>query len=77
MSTDLIEYIVQALVDNPDQVEITRINGENSSIWELKVAEDDMGKIIGKHGRIARAMRILLSASARESNKRFALEILD
>ncbi len=77
MSTDLIEYIVQALVDNPDQVEITRINGENSSIWELKVAEEDMGKIIGKHGRIARAMRILLSASARESSKRFALEILD
>ncbi len=77
MNTNLIEYIALALVDNPEQVEVSKIDGEKSTIWELKVANEDLGKIIGKHGRIARAMRILLNASARDANKRFALEILD
>ncbi len=74
---NLIEYIAKALVDNPEQVEVSKIDGEKSTIWELKVANEDLGKIIGKNGRIARAMRILLNASARDEKKRFALEILE
>lgn len=74
---NLIRYMAQALVDHPDQVEVSVIDGEKSTIWELKAADEDMGKIIGKHGRIAKAMRILLDASANKSNKRFILEILD
>lgn len=77
MNTELIEYIARSLVDSPDQVEVMTIDGEKSTILELKVANSDMGKIIGKHGRIARAIRIILSASAKSSKKRFALEILD
>jgi predicted RNA-binding protein YlqC (UPF0109 family) len=74
---DLVEYIVKSLVDDPAAVEIKVIEGEKSTILELKVAEADVGKVIGKNGRIARAIRTILSASANAQSKRVILEILD
>ena len=77
MEKDLVEYIAKSLVDVPDEVEVAMIEGEKSTILELKVAEDDIGKVIGKHGRIAKAVRTILSAASSKSGKRFVLEILD
>ncbi|AEV28353.1 putative RNA-binding protein (contains KH domain) [Sphaerochaeta pleomorpha str. Grapes] len=77
MEKDLVEYIVKSLVDIPDEVSINVIEGEKSTILELKVASDDVGKVIGKQGRIAKAIRTILSASATKSGKRAVLEILD
>ncbi|MCK5737010.1 MAG: KH domain-containing protein [Spirochaetaceae bacterium] len=77
MEKDLVEFIARSLVDEPKQVEVAVIEGEKSTILELKVAEDDIGKVIGKHGRIAKAVRTILSASSSKSGKRFVLEILD
>ena len=77
MERELVEYIARSLVDDPDQVEVAMIEGEKSTILELKVAEDDIGKVIGKHGRIAKAVRTILSAASSQSGKRFVLEILD
>ncbi|MBN1534360.1 MAG: KH domain-containing protein [Spirochaetes bacterium] len=74
---DLVEFMVKSLVDNPDQVEIREVEGEKSTILELKVTKDDIGKVIGKHGRIARAIRTIINASATKSGKRVVLEILD
>lgn len=74
---DLVLYMVQSLVDQPDQVEIREVEGEKSTILELRVAKDDIGKVIGKHGRIARAVRTILNASATKTGKRVVLEILD
>lgn len=74
---DLVEYIVKSLVDDPDAVSIKVIEGEKLTILELKVAEADVGKVIGKNGRIARAIRTILSASASAQSKRVILEILD
>jgi predicted RNA-binding protein YlqC (UPF0109 family) len=74
---DLVEYIVKSLVDQPDEVVVNVIEGEKSTILELKVASDDVGKVIGKQGRIAKAIRTILSASATKSGKRAVLEILD
>jgi predicted RNA-binding protein YlqC (UPF0109 family) len=74
---DLVEYMVKSLVDNPDQVEIREIEGEKSTILELRVTKEDIGKVIGKHGRIARAIRTIINASATKSGKRVVLEILD
>ncbi len=74
---DLVEYIVKSLVDDPEAVQINVIEGEKSTILELKVAEADVGKVIGKHGRIAKAIRTILSASAGAQDKRVMLEILD
>jgi len=74
---DLVEYIVKSLVDDPAAVEIKVIEGEKSTILELKVADADVGKVIGKNGRIARAIRTILSASANAQSKRVILEILD
>ncbi len=74
---DLVEYMVRSLVDHPDDVEIREIEGEKSTILELKVTKDDIGKVIGKHGRIARAIRTIINASATKSGKRVVLEILD
>lgn len=75
--TELVEYIVKELVDNPNGVEIREIEGEKSTILELRVDKDDIGKVIGKHGRIARAIRTVINASATKSGKRVVLEILD
>jgi len=74
---DLVEYIVKSLVDAPDEVSINVVEGEKSTILELKVASEDVGKVIGKQGRIAKAIRTILSASATKSGKRAVLEILD
>ena len=74
---DLIKYIAQALVDNPDQVEVSEIEGSQTSVLELKVAKDDLGKVIGKQGRTARAMRTILSAASAKIKKRTVLEIIE
>ena len=74
---DLITYIAKALVDSPDDVEVTEIQGEQTSVIELKVAKEDLGKVIGKQGRTARAMRTLLSASSAKIRKRTVLEIVE
>jgi len=74
---DLVEYIVKSLVDAPDEVSSNVIEGEKSTILELKVASEDVGKVIGKQGRIAKAIRTILSASATKDGKRAVLEILD
>jgi len=73
----LIEYMAKALVDNPEQVKVTEIEGERTSVIELSVAKEDLGKIIGKQGRTARAMRTILSAASTKNNKRAVLEIIE
>jgi predicted RNA-binding protein YlqC (UPF0109 family) len=77
MEKDLVEYIVKSLVDDPAGVEINVIESEKSTILELRVAQGDMGKVIGKHGRIAKAIRTILLAATVKDGKRVALEILD
>ena len=77
MEKELVSYVAKALVDEPDEVEVNMIEGEKSTILELKVAASDIGKVIGKHGRIAKALRTILSASTTRNGKRVVLEILD
>jgi predicted RNA-binding protein YlqC (UPF0109 family) len=74
---ELVEYIAKSLVDDPGGVVVNMIEGEKSTILELKVSEGDIGKVIGKHGRIAKAIRTILSASSTKTGKRAVLEILD
>ena len=74
---DLIEFMAKALVDNPDQVEVQEIEGEQSSVIELRVAREDLGKVIGKQGRTARAMRTILSAASTKLRKRAVLDIIE
>lgn len=74
---ELIEYIARALVDNPDQVRVSEIEGEKTSVIELNVSKDDLGKVIGKQGRTARAMRTILSAASTKVKKRAVLEIIE
>ncbi len=74
---DLIEYIAKALVDTPDSVHVKEVEGEQTSVLELKVAKEDIGKVIGKQGRTARAMRTILGAAATKAKKRTVLEILE
>ncbi len=74
---ELIEYIAKALVDNPDQVQVSEVNGDQTSVLELKVAKEDLGKVIGKQGRSARAMRTILSAASTKLKKRTVLEIIE
>jgi predicted RNA-binding protein YlqC (UPF0109 family) len=73
---DFLLYMIKALVDEPDQVEINVVEGEKSTIFELKVAPPDIGKVIGKNGRIAKAIRTLLNAAIAKSGKRISLDIL-
>lgn len=73
---ELVKYIAQALVDNPEAVVVNEIEGEQSVIIELKVAPDDMGKVIGKQGRIAKAIRTVVKAAATKENKRVIVEII-
>jgi predicted RNA-binding protein YlqC (UPF0109 family) len=77
MMKDLIKFMAQALVDNPDKVEVTEIVGESSSVFELRVAKEDMGKVIGKQGRTAKSMRTILAAAATKTKKRALLEIIE
>jgi predicted RNA-binding protein YlqC (UPF0109 family) len=74
---DLLIQIVKALVDNPEQVQINAIEGSQTTVLELKVATSDMGKVIGKHGRTANAIRTLLSAASGKAGKRYMLEITE
>lgn len=74
---ELIEMMAQALVDNPEDVKITEIDGEKTSVFELRVAKNDIGKVIGKHGNTARAIRAILSAAGTKLGKRCLLEIID
>jgi predicted RNA-binding protein YlqC (UPF0109 family) len=74
---DLLELIVKQLVDNPNDVAVNEISGEQTSVFELRVNKDDLGKVIGKQGRTARAIRTLLSAAAVKDSKRVMLEIID
>lgn len=77
MLKELIEYIAKALVDNPDQVKVSEIEGEKTSVIELNVSKEDLGKVIGKQGRTARAMRTILSAASTKAKKRAVLEIIE
>lgn len=74
---ELVELIVKSLVDNPDKVKVTQLNGEQSSIIELAVAPEDMGKVIGKQGRNAQAIRVIVAAAGMKLKKRVSLEILE
>ncbi len=74
---ELIEYIVKSLVDNPEEVSVTELEGEQTSVIELKVAKEDLGKVIGKQGRTARAMRTILGAASMKLKKRSILEIVE
>jgi len=74
---ELIAYIAKALVDNPDAVEVSEVEGEQTSVIELKVEKSDLGKVIGKQGRTARAMRTILSAASTKIRKRAVLEIIE
>lgn len=74
---ELIEYIARSLVDKPDEVQVREVEGEQGTVLELRVASGDLGKVIGRQGRTARAMRIILGAASVRANKRVMLEILD
>ena len=73
----LVELIAKSLVDNPDKVQVSQLEGEQSSIIELKVAPEDVGKIIGKQGRNVQAVRIILSAAGMKLKKRYILELIE
>lgn len=77
MQKELVEYITKSLVDNPDSVKVREIEGEQTSVLELTVAKEDLGKVIGKQGRTARAIRTLLGAVSAKTRKRVVLEILE
>lgn len=74
---ELVGFIAKSLVDNPEQVEVTEVAGEQTAVLELKVAQEDLGKIIGKQGKTAKAIRTILSAAAAKMRKRAVLEILE
>jgi len=74
---ELVEYIAKSLVDNPDQVEVRETEGEQGPVLELSVSKEDLGKIIGKQGRTARAIRTLLGAVSAKAKNRVVLEILE
>lgn len=74
---ELIKYIAQALTDYPEQVDVREVEGERTSVIELRVAPSDLGKVIGKQGKTARAMRTILSAASAKLKKRSVLEIIE
>ena len=74
---ELIKYIAQALVNDPDAVEVSEVIGEQASVIELRVAKEDLGKVIGKQGKTAKAMRTILSAASTKLRKRAVLEIIE
>ena len=74
---DLIANIAKALVDKPEEVEVTEIEGEQTSVIELKVAKEDLGKIIGKQGRTVQAIRTILNAASKKMHKRIVLELIE
>lgn len=74
---NLIEYIAKSLVDHPNDVQVSEVEGEQTSVLELKVAKEDLGKIIGKQGRTARALRTILNAASTKQKKHTVLEIIE
>ena len=74
---DLVEFMAKALVDFPDKVEVNEIVGEQTTVVELKVSKEDLGKVIGKQGRTARSMRTILNAASTKLHKRSVLEIVE
>ena len=74
---DLVEYIAKALVDDPSQVSVEEVLGQKTSVYRLRVADQDIGKVIGKEGRTARSIRAVLSAAAAKAHKRAVLEIVE
>ncbi|HLA00050.1 MAG TPA: KH domain-containing protein [Thermodesulfovibrionales bacterium] len=74
---DLVERMAKALVDKPEEVAVSEVDGEKTTVFELRVAQSDLGKVIGKQGKTARAMRTILSASGTKIGKRCVLEILE
>lgn len=74
---ELVETIVKSIVDNPDDVDVKEVAGDKTTVIELRVAQPDIGKVIGKQGRTAKSIRTLLSATAMKQNKRAVLEILE
>lgn len=74
---DLVEFMAKSLVDNPDKVEVNEVASEQTTVIELKVAKEDLGKVIGKQGRTARAMRTVLNAAGTKMQKRSVLEIVE
>ncbi|MEN3187083.1 MAG: KH domain-containing protein [Atribacterota bacterium] len=74
---ELVEYMVKSLVDDPERVSVSELEGEQSVIYEVRVAPEDMGKIIGKQGRIAKAMRTIVKAASVKSGKKAVVEILE
>ena len=77
MLKELISYIASSLVDKSDQVQVTEVEGEQTTVLELRVAKEDLGKVIGRQGRTARAMRTILGAASSKVKKRAVLEILE
>lgn len=77
MEKELVEFVVRNLVDNPDAVNVNVIEGDKATVLELSVAPEDIGKVIGKQGRIAKAIRTLIAASSSKSGRHISLEILD
>lgn len=74
---ELVELIAKSLVDNPEKVQVSQLEGEQTTILELKVAQEDLGKVIGKQGRTARAIRVILGAAGMKLKRRFNLEIIE
>ncbi len=74
---DLVDYLAKSLVDNPDAVDVKEIQGEAASVLELRVAKEDLGRIIGKQGRTAKSIRTILNAAATRVNRKVVLEIVE
>jgi predicted RNA-binding protein YlqC (UPF0109 family) len=74
---DLVDFMARALVDNPDEVEVNEVVGEQTTVVELSVSKDDLGKVIGKQGRTAKSMRTILNAASTKLQKRSVLEIME
>lgn len=74
---EFVEYLVKNIIDKPDEIHINEIAGERTVVFELRVADGELGKVIGRHGQTARSIRTLLSAAAARQGKRYMLEILE
>ena len=74
---DLLIYIAKSLVDNPDEVKVTEREGDDETVYELRVAPSDMGKVIGRHGKIAKEIRVLMRSVAQRQGKRISVDIMD
>lgn len=77
MLKSFVEFVAKSLVDNPEEVQVCEVEGEQTSVLELRVAKEDLGKVIGRQGRTARAIRTLLGAASSKAQKRIMLEILE